>query len=183
MSVRSICGLSRRSGSGRRVAAWSALAFAAATTVAAAPAASAAVAPTVVPGERDHAVSISGVMDITDDEVFSDERATVPFNATVVVGPNLGTTTYVAKGCAGGEVRVEVTVVVVHKPTVLAEIRPTIRLFEGTSCSSNDLDGSLTPARFTLANNGVATLTQTVRNTAEGGDKATVTLTVRNTSI
>ena len=128
-----------------------------------------------------HTVTVSGVMIITDDENWpqSDQHKTVTFNGNVVVGPNLGTASYTATGCAGGEVRVEVQVTVSHDPVSQSVwVDPLIRMFEGTSCSSNDLDGTVDVPGGWIATSGQGTYT--VRNTAEGGDSASVQLTVAN---
>lgn len=128
-----------------------------------------------------HTVNISGVMEITDDEdwPYNDQHKTVSFNGNVVVGPNLGSATYTAKGCAGDEVRVEVQVTVSHDPVSRSVwVDPLIRMYEGTSCTNNDLDGTVDVPGGWIATSGRGSYT--VKNTAEGGDSATVQLSVAN---
>jgi hypothetical protein len=129
-----------------------------------------------------HTVNISGSMFITDDETFgSNEHATVTFNKNLSIGPLLGSDTFIATGCAGGEVRIELTVTVVDGDDAgSVSVFPTLRMLEGTSCSSNDLDGTFVPPAFSVAANTTVTTTQRVNNNDEGGDRADVTLNVRN---
>ena len=128
-----------------------------------------------------HSVNISGTLDIKDDESwpFSDERRTVNFNRTIAIGTNITEDTYVASGCAGGEVRVEATFRVVHIGTTV-RVYPSVRMFEGTSCGNNDLDGSSSIPSFTVGTNSTVSNSMSVNNTDEGGDSATVRFSVRN---
>lgn len=133
-----------------------------------------------------HSVNLSGSMNILDDESwpFSDERGTRNFNNNVIVGRNLSTTSSTASGCVGGEVRVEVQFVVIDNESFPGwiQVDPLIRLFEGTSCSTGDLDGTVNPAIFWVGPNSSVTQTFRVNNTAEGGDRADVTYNVVNST-
>jgi hypothetical protein len=132
-----------------------------------------------------HNVEISGHMDILDDESwpFSDERAFVPFNGTVTVGPFNTTRSYSTSGCAGDEVRIELRVDIEDSTSspgwVLA--RATARMYEGTDCFSGDFDGQAARS-FWVPRNGTSTQTFRVNNTAEGGDYADLKVVVRNTT-
>ena len=87
----------------------------------------------------------------------------------------------VQKG-AGGEVRVELDLTAVALTNGDIRVDGDAKLFEGTSESTNDLDGqrvfsTLVPKdRFT-------TRTVTVRNDDEGGDFATVSLSFSNRAV
>lgn len=86
------------------------------------------------------------------------------------------------EGCAGDEVRVFLYVDVRDGPNDRS-ITATVyaRLYEGTSCSTSDLDGSRSAGTFTIpANTTISVPTFRVKNTQEGGDWADLTVTIRN---
>lgn len=133
-----------------------------------------------------HSVNLSGNMAILDDESwpFSDERGNRGFNNNVIVGRNLSTAVSTATGCVGGEVRAEIRFTVIDNETFPGwiQVDPLIRLFEGTSCSSGDLDGTTDPPWFWVGPNSSVSQTFRVSNTDEGGDRADITYNVVNST-
>ncbi len=83
--------------------------------------------------------------------------------------------------CAGGEVRVRLTVTArtfLHSPGwILADVDA--RLYEGIDCDTGDLDGRRR-YQVWIVPHGAATLNFRVRNTDEGGDYADFRFTIRN---
>lgn len=133
------------------------------------------------PAPQSRLVSVSGSMAITDDETFgSNEHNTVSYSNTVTVSANQASQLLIAEGCAGDEVRVRVELTASLAPVGGAIlVNGTVKLFEGTSCTTSDLDGSQT-VNFTV--NAGQTVTQNihVQNDDEGGDFVDVVLTVSN---
>ena len=123
-------------------------------------------------------------MYIVDDESWPipDETKRIVFNKTVNLSPGHPRGSVHLEECVGGEVRVEVD----FKLSLAADytmVRTDVeaRLYEGTSCSTNDLEDSasglfITPkdrsttGEFNLKNSGFG-----------GGDKADITFTIVNT--
>jgi hypothetical protein len=132
--------------------------------------------------EAAHNVYINGTMFIVDDDWGDDDVAFVPHGGLVQVGPpHPASGQYSARGCAD-EVRVEVHVAIQDGPSslpgwVLANV--TARLFEGTNCLNNDLDGVTTRA-FWIRPNTTTTDVFRVRNNDEPGDYADLRLDVHN---
>lgn len=133
-----------------------------------------------------HILTLTGSTYITDDESwpFSDEHCTRSFDdidSAQLPTDNAGQIDDTNNGC-GGEVRIEV-----HISTVLDSSgnmcvkTGKVLLFEGTSESTNDLDGTVTLANRCIAAGQTKTWTGTVYNTAEGGDKASYTINLMNT--
>ncbi|MDO5706930.1 MAG: hypothetical protein Q4G49_17905 [Paracoccus sp. (in: a-proteobacteria)] len=85
-------------------------------------------------------------------------------------------------GRCGGEVRIEARYLFQRAAVGGVTIAGDLKLYEGTSTSSNDLDGHVT-FTGTAAADGTVTLARRVSNTDEGGDWADVTLTVRNSAL
>jgi hypothetical protein len=128
-----------------------------------------------------HYLTLGGSTHITDDETFSDEHcdrglsgydsAQLPFDTTA----NISDT----NNKCGGEIRVEfdVTGWLYEDGGFCSNIN--VRLYEGTSESTNDLDGTLSINGVCAGPGQTAVINNTVYNTAEGGDKASFTLTLR----
>ena len=127
-----------------------------------------------------HTFALSGSTYITDDETFADEHCTrslagsdaaqLPFDP----GFNISDT----NNKCGGEIRVEFHVAgTLHDDGSWCVDSGRVLLYEGTSESTNDLDGTQTFSG--CVDPGVQTFTTsgTVYNTAEGGDKARYTVT------
>jgi len=130
-------------------------------------------------------VNIGGVMQIKDDEPFSDDYFTRTRNfPTMVLGVDgalTGTYTWVEK--AGGEIRVEVLVTATLNPaTGVVAIEHDTKLFEGTSETTSDLDGR-GRGSVQVPRGEQKVLGYTVNNTDEGGDYASVTLTCTNSRL
>lgn len=87
-------------------------------------------------------VCLEGSMVLNDDESFSsDERGT--FSINECSNMQRGTTrTFSVSKCVGGEVRGEIAAVVTLRNDGSASGEVTIRMYEGTSCSTNDLEGT-----------------------------------------
>jgi hypothetical protein len=127
-------------------------------------------------------VSVSGVMDITDDETFGDEHATRRrnFDAIFVGNPLPATDTFEWKEGMGGEVRIEVVCSVTALSNGSVDVSCNVKLFEGTSTSTDDLDGRASGGKV-VGVGASEVVSIDVKNTDEGGDHAEIRLTVTNT--
>ena len=130
-----------------------------------------------------HTLTLSGSTYITDDEVWSDEHCTRTFSdaddAQLPSDPAADVDD--TDNRCGGEIRVEVHVsTILETNGALCVTTGRVLLFEGTSESTNDLDGRET---FTgcVAPGTSRTWRGTVHNTDEGGDKASFTINLTNT--
>jgi hypothetical protein len=97
------------------------------------------------------------------------------------VSPATPVATSQTSKCVGDEVRVVVQTKAVLSTVYKDWVRVTItaRLFEGTSCSTNDLDGTSSTS-FWIAPGGRATQTMYVLNDDEGGDYASILMNMTN---
>ncbi|MCW6009896.1 hypothetical protein K1W54_35940 [Micromonospora sp. CPCC 205371] len=134
-----------------------------------------------------HLISITGNMHILDDDNWpeTDDVGDRSFNIQTSVGSTAPSATVSAQGCVDDEVRVVVSYRVDDNNTFpgWVFVTPSYRLFEGASCSTTDLDGTLNPAGFWVGPNQIVSRASVrVNNTAEGGDWADITVTVRNTT-
>jgi len=124
-------------------------------------------------------VTVSGTIDITDDETFSDERKTIPVSATGVIG--IEPSSFVEmEGCAGDEVRVtlELNAQGAARNDVL--IKGTARLYEGTSCTTTDLEHEKS-IQLTVPADSYAPLTiDLISSGFGGGDTAKINLNFGN---
>jgi hypothetical protein len=78
-------------------------------------------------------------------------------------------------GCAGGEVTAEVHPSISHASGYVVARIGSVRLHEGHSCNSNDVDGLRETNAVMMADGASYTKTYTVGNTSEGGlDSATL---------
>ncbi len=82
-------------------------------------------------------------------------------------------------GRCGGEVRVEVRFTFSRAAGGAVSVSGNLKLYEGTSTSTSDLDGQANVSG-TVAANGSGTLSKRVNNTDEGGDWADVKIVVTN---
>jgi hypothetical protein len=136
-------------------------------------------APTPGPQVKRHIV-ISAVMDITDDETFGsnehnhverrDERWLDSYDPQ-------GVMTMIGK--AGGEVRVELTANAAPRVDGSMRIFVDLKLYEGTSEESNDLDGTKTQEIIVPADQ-VLQIPLRINNDDEGGDFADISLVLSN---
>ena len=119
-------------------------------------------------------------MDLTDDETFgSDEHGSADKQNEAVLTNDLPQDVLTMQKGAGGEVRVELTLLGQVKLSGDVLIQGTALLFEGTSEHSSDLDGDID---FTVLvpRDGVISRTVTVWNEDEGGDKGVIAMTFSN---
>ena len=99
--------------------------------------------PTPLPSR---AVRITGTMRLKDDEVGDDERETYTITLVATLKPG-ESRQFEFERCLGGEVRGEIAVTVTLLENQSARAQGTAKLFEGSSCSTNDLEKS---SSFTL---------------------------------
>jgi hypothetical protein len=119
-------------------------------------------------------------MDLTDDETFgSDEHASADKQNEAVLTGDLPQDVLTMQKGAGGEMRVELTLIGQVKLSGDVLIQGKALLYEGTSETTNDLDGDLD---FTVLvpRDGVISRTVTVWNEDEGGDKGVIAMTFSN---
>jgi hypothetical protein len=115
---------------------------------------------------------------ITDHETFgSDEVAAYYFTGTSLGALGYSTKAFgpvIRSWCAGGEVRVELETRgwTMDPVTDTMRVEARIKLYEGASCSNNDLDGSTTWKEVYLHPGSSHSLDFQTWNTQEGGDEA-----------
>lgn len=152
----------------------------------------------VVEDARQQSLTLAKSYRIKDDESWgSDEFKNYNESASINVERGASATAFKPSGrsnsprhCAGGEVRIEDWDRVEVDNNGVAKIWVSMELYEGTSCSSNDLDGrsigvqrngTAVGAPFMVVRPG-QTVSKTLRvnNTAEGGDYGRITYTFTN---
>ncbi|MGU3391543.1 LGFP repeat-containing protein [Sphingomonas sp. M1A8_2b] len=119
-------------------------------------------------------------MDLTDDETWgSDEHGSADKQNEAVLTNDLPQDVLTMQKGAGGEMRVELTLIGQVKLSGDVLVQGTALLYEGTSESTSDLDGDLD---FTVLvpRDGVISRTVTVWNEDEGGDKGVIAMTFTN---
>jgi hypothetical protein len=125
-------------------------------------------------------VTVSAHMELTDDETFgSNEHGSQSGQGQVYITNKFAMGLISLVGKAGGEMRVELNadcIATVEGDVILSG---KIKLFEGTSEETDDLDGTV-DISLTVIRDGILTQTIHVRNNDEGGDFADITLTVTN---
>lgn len=99
-----------------------------------------AAADTLIPNHR---VTVSGTMTLNDDESWpsSDEHGVYAISGSTWVSHSVPQRSIRIERCVGGEVRGVLYVDVQLYNTDQIRVSPTFYLYEGTSCSTNDLDG------------------------------------------
>ncbi|GLA28120.1 hypothetical protein M752DRAFT_269383 [Aspergillus phoenicis ATCC 13157] len=128
-------------------------------------------------------VSLSGVMDITDDEwLLPHEYATRmrSFPPVILGAPDryTGYQSWVER--MGGEIRVELNVTFNLTPgDQSVKVNYDTKLFEGISENTDDLDGQHIGSTI-IDKDGAGEIKFTVKNTDEGGDKADIRMYVVN---
>jgi hypothetical protein len=128
-------------------------------------------------------VTVSGTIDIKDDETWpaSDERETVPVSATGVIGVEPSSFVEM-EGCAGDEVRVTLELNAQGAARNAVLITGTARLYEGTNCTTTDLEQEKS-IRLTVPADSYAPFTINLANSGfGGGDTAKITLNFGNFS-
>jgi len=130
-----------------------------------------------------NAVSVTGRMDITDSESWGSDEHASPWKTfdTIFVGAPLPASQPFSWSVGmGGEVRIEIlcaATAVGHAGTVKVDCDA--KLFEGTSESTDDLDGRASGS-VTVRVNKTKDLIIGVNNTDDGGDWASIKLTISN---
>lgn len=129
-------------------------------------------------------INYSLSMNIKDDEnwPFRDEFANRSVSGVVVLDNSTPQRQILDIGRCGGEVRVEARFTFSRAAGGAVAVVGDLRLYEGTTTNSTDLDGQVS-LNGTVAANGTATLRRRVNNEDEGGDWADVTLQVRNSAL
>jgi len=128
-------------------------------------------------------IHISSTMKIHDDETFGDDDFTRTTTlAPIILGTSAGYSRQVTfAGRAGGEIRVEVLLTLTLRPNDLSVVVSyLIKLFEGTSESTNDLDGQVEGSGVVGKDRTVEIRAKRVKNDDEGGDWADVIMSVVN---
>ena len=121
---------------------------------------------------NNHNIGVSGSMYLLDDESWgSDETGWHSFTGGVVVGGWLSQNQYFTSGCVGGEVRGELRVTINDSSQYPGWVYASIdaKLYEGTSCSTGDLDGHRALGGW-IAKGQIRNFAFRVNNTDEGGD-------------
>jgi hypothetical protein len=129
-----------------------------------------------------HTVETSGSMYLVDHESWgANETGWHSFTGASTVGPWISQNSYSTSACVGGEVRGELRVTVddstAYPGWILTHVDA--RLYEGTSCSTSDLDGRRTMSRWIAAGQS-SKFSFRVNNTDEGGDYIDFNFNVRN---
>jgi len=127
-------------------------------------------------------ITVAGHMSITDDEWGNDEHATRDheFLPYTIGEPASNHATLAWTEGMGGEVRIEVTCTMTYLlASDAVRFNCNAKLYEGTSESSNDLDGQVNVVK-TVGRNRNEDIEIKVRNTDEGGDHAEIRLHVTN---
>jgi hypothetical protein len=126
-------------------------------------------------------VTVSGTMEIVDDEVINrrNERAILDVSGTAVVGLDPSSLVRM-EGCAGGEVRVELALDVQGADNGMVRVVGTASMYEGTSCTTRELEDTET-IRLTIPANQYTPYTVNLNNSETfGGDTARITLNFHN---
>jgi hypothetical protein len=121
-----------------------------------------------------HRLTLGGSTYITDDETFADEHCTRTlsgYDTAQLPMDNAANISDTNNKC-GGEIRVEFHITAaVYSDGGFCVTSGRVLLYEGTSESTNDLDGTQNFGGCVAPGQNI-TITGTVHNTAEGGDKA-----------
>lgn len=125
-------------------------------------------------------VTVTASMEITDDETFgSNEHGSANGQTQDTVANDHPRGLFSLIGKAGGEVRVEININAIASVEGGVNISGNIKLYEGESTESDDLDGTTEISAY-VARDRTITQLLNVRNTAEGGDFADITLVIGN---
>lgn len=125
-------------------------------------------------------LTITATMNITDDESFgADEHGTKTQTVSAFLsGQQTQNVLHMQKG-VGGEVRVELDLIAQALVNGDIRITGTAKLFEGTSESSNDLDG-IRDFNFLVPKDQFAPFAIEITNDDEGGDHAEIFMNCTN---
>lgn len=127
-------------------------------------------------------VIITASMDITDDEFWADnEHAHVERRDERWVDSWDPQGVMQLIGKCGGEVRVELAATAAMRPDGSARIQIEVKLYEGTSEETTDLDGTRSTSVVVNADQ-IVQVPIRINNDDEGGDFADISLVISNTS-
>ncbi len=126
-------------------------------------------------------VIVTGSIDIKDDEIFDNEYASVSINDRITLNPETKPNhTFKFHGCAGGEVRVELSLEVRLATNNAINVDGDASLFEGTSCNTTDREAS---EKFDLSvkEDRTESWSHTLLSTGTGGgDEGDIKIIVQN---
>jgi hypothetical protein len=112
-------------------------------------------APPPKPQYLNRRVSITGTVDMHDDETGPNEDKTVTINTPPINVSSSQGGTYSWQDCVGGEVRGEYRAdFQLDKDTGVVTVLGLGKYFEGTSCNTTDLEGTTQPLNFSLIPGG-----------------------------
>jgi hypothetical protein len=127
-------------------------------------------------------VIISAAMDLTDDETFaSNEHAHVERRDERWVDSWDPQGVMQLIGKAGGEMRVELNATAAIRPDGSVRVGVDLKLFEGTSEETDDLDGTRSTTQIVQAGQ-VVQIPIRINNDDEGGDFADISLVISNSN-
>ncbi len=129
-----------------------------------------------------HNVAVSGSMFLLDYErVLADQTGRHQFNGVTTVSPFQAQNAFSTSACVGDELRGELWVTVNDSTDYPGFVQVIVdaRLFEGTSCSTGDLDGRRTYNRWVAAGS-TSNFAFRVENTEEGNDYIDFNFNVSN---
>ena len=144
------------------------------------------IVPTSKPTEAEvplRIISIQGNARIKDDESWpmSDEFGDLSIPLQAVTLSPLTRHPLQFEKCVGGEVRLEIDIDVYLKEDLTAEIKIDARLYEGTRCSTDDREDTVSQVVYARPDGSPVSWSYTLRNTENnGGDSATINLTFTN---
>ncbi len=121
-------------------------------------------------------VSVSSVIFAVDHETFgSNETKTEQQDRSAVVGEDAPADLMYMETRVGGELRIELRLIAQALPNGNVRIRGNVKLYEGTSETSNDLDGEKAFSTLVPAN-AYSSKDVTITNQDEGGDYANISM-------
>ncbi|MFF5704610.1 fibronectin type III domain-containing protein [Streptomyces sp. NPDC012794] len=90
-----------------------------------------------------HTITVSGSLTVSDAPGITTNRTTrtIPFTRIAQLSHDRTNDTLTAESCVGGETRGVLSVQIQIREDETAVISPTLRLYEGSDCLTNDLDG------------------------------------------
>lgn len=127
-------------------------------------------------------VSASATMNITDDELFNDEKGYTEQLRETVLDEGKTTSLMTLEKGVGGEVRVELRINARLESNENVIVDGIAELYEGTSENSTDLDGRR-EFSMVVPKDEIITHNVNIRNDDEGGDHAEISITISNNPI
>ncbi|MCY8466849.1 hypothetical protein [Bacillus atrophaeus] len=124
----------------------------------------------------------SVTMNITDDEIFNDERGYTEQFQERVLDEGRSTSLMTLEKAVGGEVRVELKLNARLESNENIIVDGIAELYEGVSENSTDLDGRR-EFGMVVPKDEIITHNVNIRNDDEGGDHAEITIAISNMEI